>query len=342
MFNQPPHPSPPSLPPTLPSFPSLSTTPHHSDWAAEHLSLTLWRLEAALDEYGHSALQVLHFAGLDLVLSPSLPPSLPRHHPLYHQQQAGREGGRVDAWEGRVGLSPSDPPLHWIETLSQVSEKDVREAEAGREEEAALVSAFQTDLLPGALLERGRTCSRRQYIVWLQRLWEGRREGRREGGEEGPDEGLLRQWEHLRVRVEHGIRPRVLECGVLQVDHARLSSPHAIQDLAQRLGPEAAQARATFQIESEAVAELQAWCLHPTALGLRSLRKELGVSNREMTACLHRLLALPTAGGAGTREGLRGLHVVVGRTYGVTREGQVMVPWDWVLRNGGRGGQWDV
>ena len=248
----------------------------------------------------------------------------------------------MDAWEGWVGLSPSDPPLHWIETLSQVSEKDVREAATGREEEAALVAAFQTDLLPGALLERGRTCSRRQYIAWLQRLWEGGREGGREGGKEGPGASLLRQWQHLKVRVEHDIRPRVLECGVLQVDHGRLSSPHAVQELVQRLGAEAARARATFKIESEAVAELQAWCLHPTALGLRSLRKELGVSNKEMTACLHRLLALPM-GGKGTREGLRGLDVVVGKTYGVTREGSVMVPWDWVLRNGGRGGgQWGV
>ena len=314
--------------------PSLLSVAHHpSDWAAEHLALTLWRLEAALDEYGHSAFQVVHFAGLDVVLSPSLPPSLPQHS-MYHQLQ----GRRVDAWEGRVSLSPSDPPLHWIETLSQVREEDVREAKAGREEEAALVAAFQTCILPGALLERGRTCSRRQYIAWLQQLWEGGREGGREGGERGPREGLLRQWECLRVRVEHDIRSRVLECGVLQANRATLSSPHAVQELAEHLGPEAARARATFKIESEALAELQAWCLHPTALGLRSVQKQVGVSNREMTACLHRLLALPTGnGGGGAREGLRGLDVVVGKTYGVTREGRVMLPWDWVLRNGGGG-----
>lgn len=34
---------------------------------------------------------------------------------------------------------------------------------------------------------------------------------------------------------------------------------------------------------------------------------------------------------------MRGLDVVVGKTYGVTREGRVMLPWDWVLRNGGGG-----
>lgn len=249
----------------------------------------------------------------------------------------------MDAWEGRVSLSPSDPPLHWIETLSQVREEDVREAEAGREEEAALVAAFQTHLLPGALLERGKTCSRRQYISWLQQLWEGGMKGGREGREDGPHEGLLRQWEHLRVRVEHDIRSRVLECGVLQANCTTLSSPHAVRELAERMGPEAAQARATFKIESEAVAELQACCMHPTALGLRSVQKQVGVSNGEMRACLHRLLALPTgSGGGGAREGLRGLDVVVGRTYGVTREGAVMLPWDWVLRNGGGGGPWGV
>lgn len=297
-----------------------------SDWAAEHLALTLWRLEAALEEYGDDALRVTGFAGFDLVLTPSRSPSLSGDHP--HLQSFGEEGiVKAAAKEGRLDLSPSDTPLHWIELLRQVGVQDVWEAQGWRKEEANLVAAFQSYVLPGAHLERGRTCSRSQYIAWLQSLGGGGESclgGRKESME------LLRPWEHLRMRVESDIRPSVLECGVLQVDHVRLPSKRAVLELAARLGPAAAEARATFESESRLLREVESVCVSAAGLGLKGVRKESGVSIVEMVGCLERLLALPV--GDRTREGLKGLDVVVGKTYGITREGSVLLPWNWVTR----------
>lgn len=292
--------------------------------------MTLWRLEAALDEYGPAAFHVSTFQGMDLVLTPT-------HDPLWR-----RAGGSVDAWEGRIALCPSDPPLYWVETLRQVTPSVLAHAQAMRHDEGVLVRAFQEHLLPGAFVEKGKTCTRRQYVAWLRQLWaefeeaqERKKARKEEEEEESPFFFLMRPWEYLRVRVEHDIRPRVLECGVLQLDQARIPSLGALRAAADRWGPVAADARAVFHKESKALADLEAWCLHPTTLGLKSVRREVGVSVKEGTACLQRLLALPS--GEWTREALRGLDVVVGKSYGITREGEVMLPWDWVAAAGGGG-----
>jgi hypothetical protein len=182
-------------------------------------------------------------------------------------------------------------------------------------------------------------------VAWLQQLWDHYEQEQEEAKKEAKDREeespfffLMRPWEYLRVRIEHDIRPRVLECGVLQLNQARILSLSTLREAAAQWGPAAAEARAVFHKESAALAELETWCLHPTTLGLKSVRKEVGVSVKEMTACLHRLLALPS--GEWTKEALRGLDVVVGKTYGITREGALMLPWDWVAAASGGGRGW--
>ena len=80
---------------------------------------------------------------------------------------------------------------------------------------------------------------------------------------------------------------------------------------------------------------LRRWCAHPTALGLASVGHEASVTVAEAAACLERLLALPVDSPArlALRGGAVGGRLVVGKAYGLTREGAVVVPWDFVVRS---------
>jgi hypothetical protein len=64
-------------------------------------------------------------------------------------------------------------------------------------------------------------------------------------------------------------------------------------------------------------------------LGLLSVHKDPCLSSLQAVSCLSRLLASghPTVG-----EALRGQALVIGnRGYGLSKEGAILVPWDWAL-----------
>lgn len=244
--------------------------------------------------------------------------------------------------EGTLSLCPSDPPLAWIETLCLVTPQILHLAQEGRKEEQMLVQIFQNEVLPGVILEKGHTCSHKMFRRCLRRLCvlhvntqgEGKDHQHTHPPSSQSPSSLLCPWEHLHLRLEDTTgRPRILDCGLLQLDQSRLLSPSSLHDIITHLAPSAAAAREKHTQTSVIMKELEAWCLHPTGLGLKGLRKEVGVSVEEMCGCLRRLLALPVEGK--TRRGLRGVEVVVGRGYGVGREGEVRVPWDWAMS--GRG-----
>lgn len=96
------------------------------------------------------------------------------------------------------------------QTLARVSDADVRLACQLRDETRRLQAAFQRHVLPGCRLERGLTCSRRDFHAMLLRglIVTGHHSptlppAAEEAAEQQQQDGLSRPWEQLMVRVEH-------------------------------------------------------------------------------------------------------------------------------------------
>jgi len=164
------------------------------EWSCDHLAIVARRLRESLEEYGNLLLRQGSgdYDGFVLVVG-----------------GRARGGVVVEEDDGVIGLSPSDPPLFWVEGLLTVGEEERRRRREGELREKALCMWLEKEWKGGGVVvvEQGKTCPKRVYLSCLER-WVSEAmsasTNTSSGGSSSTSMAVRRK--PIKVKIEHGHR----------------------------------------------------------------------------------------------------------------------------------------